>query len=205
MRADSCALASRGDRNTPPLETGATRGKLRNAEGAGKPAPDAGAWHRRAARSAGKAGQPAGLVRRGQMRPPPSHTWRGPHPLYPDVAVFPGLSRPQTSAAKIPPNCGTRRVPAGRMRLSHRCGRPRSPLRAARSLAGRRARWPAREQLDRHRRIHGHGLRVAAPPWRSPRPGPAASARHGPPVQTGRFTETPSAYGRPIWSTWRHY
>src|ERR1700727_2993851 len=120
MPADSCATLARGDRNTPPLETGTIRRKLRNVEGAGKPAPDAGTWHRRAARSAGKAGQPAAPERRGQTRPPPSHTWRGPRPFVPDIAVFPGQARPQTSAAKIPGGCHLQRTPwaAGRHRVA---------------------------------------------------------------------------------------
>ena len=37
-----------------PLETGTTRGDAGNVGGAGRPAPRAGTWHRRAARGAGK-------------------------------------------------------------------------------------------------------------------------------------------------------
>src|SRR6266446_5600338 len=102
MATDPCATRAEAVEILSPLETGAIRRRLRDVRSIGKPVRRAGVWSRRAARSAEEAGQLADLVRRGQARPPPSHTWRGPCCILPEIDVFARPTRRRT------PTCRTR-------------------------------------------------------------------------------------------------
>ena len=69
-----------------PLETGTTRGDAGNAGGAGRPAPRAGTWPRRAARGAGEASWRAW---RGEAGQGPSISYmEGPCLILPGRNVF---------------------------------------------------------------------------------------------------------------------
>ena len=115
-----------------PLETGTARGRLRDVGGTGKPEPDAGSRHWRAARSAGKARRLADLMRRGQARSPASHTWRGPCPIPPVTGALARTDTPASTPAPATGTPGPRTVRTGPARRARR----RRPQRRTRGSAG---------------------------------------------------------------------
>jgi hypothetical protein len=112
-----------------------------NVRGAGRPAPRAGTWHRRAARSGGQARQLARLTRRGRARP--LHLIHGGA-----LSVCPAkASLARTDVTWVAPA----RAPA-----TPRTGHDRQPARArAEAAAPTRARAGHRGGLARETRVPG--------------------------------------------------
>src|SRR5580693_3787806 len=146
MGGTSCGRFAKGVENISPSETGTTRGNLRDVEEAGKPGSLAGGWHRREARSAGRARQLADPVRRDRARPPLPHTWRGPCFILPDPAGFARTDTPEFVRAP-----SARHTAAGAMGSSADTRQP--PARVGPQVkvppqAATRSRMPARPKPD---------------------------------------------------------